>query len=1498
MTFAVTVPNDFSSVAGASADSYQFPCSFRWWRVDGSNNKIAMLPIFAYSGWQSDCVVGHNRAGDGPTAQLATVAEPLSCDDIDYNNPPSYPVECQPKYALTSWTTPEEPGGYRIWPEGVYQAAFYIGLDRDPLSTDVPVASRNFVVTRTPRPNPWPLQLGDRPIDGYRPPAGYTNPGNYSPWRDPSFTCAVDISEGSCARTTYDVRLLPYAPTPDCVAAGLCSEVFYPDGGFRWTAPLPWGSGQSSYELRPLWGDYEPYIDPPHRTAPYPDQHPGWDYVYPHCPRLDWCYTEPGGPRANRPDPDPLHGRSVVDDSQYGSYSINYKPGPPTQHGGDPCAADPQNCVSSFCPEPPDECTTCGDCEYVHCNDEPRTCQWVASCGSCKQWVWRTLGHVGSARNPLQYGHGFNLRDDDRVFSPSLSNYSQPARRFWDIAIPHIWGPTGDGETDDHGQLAPRRSAGDAHLFADLQYGSASRCADIRGVISDPLIVSDNDVWGADLIAYRNNSPYSWLRALPAVLANRLPILQRAAIPVEPTPASIDAAFTYQQLAGSCELKLRSIVEDALITDRTTPLDFNAVVALFQQALADADCDSSRLLPSVSGLETSVVPWQPNLVDSPGCSFTVDGLDVDIDSGFYPHSAVLNNLVPAVQALPGYLAPDYDDDGTVTAAETLRHRNEIADRYPAGLMAMSFDPQFWYSSLVPSGGSYDLDCSSTNFAAGSCTPQVNAPLDSVAMQRVLGARDAAGLLPTIAPNTYLTDPALFRVPPLPSDGAVCWLYNPGFRRWSSINRESSQLDDHLAVVLPPYSTATDPLAVTEAPIVAGADVQYEETWGFVDSRPAPVVLIPVPNGTIHRDPDTPAAADAYVAMLRSTIEQQYDYAVPEQPYNGPFPLCGDPIRVGPMGDFFYGGQLNIDVTMCWMHLSGAVIHQSDIGDLFETVTTSQPGAPTAVPSPLRFPIRRLYSLGHTDAMSLPEFGPDPPLSQLAHASEDVPARADRFEFAQCPFFDHRGMLRTSLMLQEYNGALDGWGVSRALHRRHLIDVTNPLGGFVYEPNSHLLFYGRHERGRFDHDHALVFNHAPSIDSHLLRFDRPVYGPNLRTDGLPPKPTVMNWVGYNLDDRGNLVYTSSAGVEHYIDRALYPACPSPCPYLSYDSEPGPSELVYGLCPSTEEFGVPAEARSSSQLCTFYSNYPVSGANDGWPARAQGNLLYRTDQPLNPLFDTSACAFSAMTGKITCGSAGSIFKEDERLEFQDPPFPYCPQVAPNTPGNIQSFTLPDWSPPAWTGRFVNPGSLPADLSDTFGDPLQRGPAFPGTVGPPAGTGQSCTSSVTAPNGCGRYPCDWTFTADHDGFADWLLENPAGTAAEYIEFQWNDHYVDMGPLLCDFGVEGEVTPRGEHFEPGRFKLPSVIEQSVGGSVVFDVGHDDVVVFRRDVAGGPILREPGEVRFFAADGVTPLNAVYDTARRVHTVQMNGQLAIIRVYSAGMGSFNDYHVSVLSVPP
>ena len=271
---------------------------------------------------------------------------------------------------------------------------------------------------------------------------------------------------------------------------------------------------------------------------------------------------------------------------------------------------------------------------------------------------------------------------------------------------------------------------------------------------------------------------------------------------------------------------------------------------------------------------------------------------------------------------------------------------------------------------------------------------------------------------------------------------------------------------------------------------------------------------------------------------------------------------------------------------------------------------------------------------------------------------------------------------------------------------------------------------------------------------------------------------------------------------------------------------------------------------------------------------------------------------MTGKITCGSAGSIFKEDERLEFQDPPFPYCPQVAPNTPGNIQSFTLPDWMPPGWTGRFVNPGSLPAGLSDMFGDPLQRGPTFPGFVGPLAGTGQTCTSPITAPNGCGRYPCDWSFTADHDGFADWLLENPAGTAAEYIEFQWNDYYVDMGPLLCDFGVEGEVTPRGEHFEPGRFALPSVIEQSVGGSVVFDVGHDDVVVFRRDVAGGPILREPGEVRFFAADGVTPLNAVYDTARRVHTVQMNGQLAIIRVYSAGMGTFNDYHVSVLSVPP
>ena len=356
MTFALMVDNDFRAALGSSrpsADSYRFPCSVIWWRYDDDGNKVPFDPgapaadprSLSLASWTRGCVVGHNQVGDEPQAQLGFVAEAIWCDD---GNP-----LCYPKYAVNAITSSEPPDGYRIWPAGSYQVDFYIDVAA-PATSDSPVASRRFVIEETERPDPWPLTVTpDRPIDGYRPPTDYTNPGNFSPWYDPRFTCAEDGGYASCNRTTYSVDRLPYAPTTDCVAAGLCSE------SYPWENPLPWGAGQRSYEIRPLWGDYNhhidtlptnppPYLGPDYQTAPYPFRHPGFDFIYPHCPRLDWCYTEPGAARTDRLDPHDEYDRTIVDDSVYGSYTGGYKTYAPLQDGGDPCEADRQECDPTY----------------------------------------------------------------------------------------------------------------------------------------------------------------------------------------------------------------------------------------------------------------------------------------------------------------------------------------------------------------------------------------------------------------------------------------------------------------------------------------------------------------------------------------------------------------------------------------------------------------------------------------------------------------------------------------------------------------------------------------------------------------------------------------------------------------------------------------------------------------------------------------------------------------------------------------------------------------------------------------------------------------------------------------------------------------------------------------------------------------------------------------------------------------------------------------------
>ena len=290
-------------------DGYKFDCEVRWTTIDG-----AAIPGVVAGGWPDDqCVLGRNTL-----QSRGFYAEATWCDTGRQN--------CS--------LSANPPEGYRLWPVGDYKVELLVD--------NVVVVQHLFSVAEFPRPAAWPLPAPpDRPRHHTGGPVYYSYPGQW-----PS-----GLPYGRAH----------YVAERDCVAEGLCS-VRHP-----WERRLPYGSRDGGYELRPLWGDYSPELGAA-ATAPYPENHPGFDFVYPWCPRLDWCYQGQSG-----------------------------KP--------DPCVEDAQGCVSNYCGAVCVSCDSCcGGCDCgcsYGCSDW-RKCAWKASCGDCIRWEWRALGLVGSGSGRLR----------------------------------------------------------------------------------------------------------------------------------------------------------------------------------------------------------------------------------------------------------------------------------------------------------------------------------------------------------------------------------------------------------------------------------------------------------------------------------------------------------------------------------------------------------------------------------------------------------------------------------------------------------------------------------------------------------------------------------------------------------------------------------------------------------------------------------------------------------------------------------------------------------------------------------------------------------------------------------------------------------------------------------------------------------------------------------------------------------------------------------------
>ena len=421
-------------------------------------------------------------------------------------------LESRGFYADATWCDTGEPectdptvqDGYRLWPEGNYRVRLLVD--------GVVIAEHYFLVIEFPRPMPWML---DMPED---------RPQNYGQGTQ-YYSAVGQWPSGLPYGEAY------YLNNLDCIVEGLCS-VEHP-----WEYRLPWGSSGGAYEVRPYWGDYAPEIGAP-LTAPYPNNHPGFDFVYPWCPRLDWCYQG-------------------------------------SQGEGDPCLEDqPKECVPDSCDRGVCECDDCCDgCDCggsCYCVDW-RECAWIASCAECTIWEWRRLGPIGSGtgRNkaeskdlPIVYGSGFNVDN-------SAGDYRSGAgtRGLWDR---------------DNTELF--QMAGDSHLLVDHYLGVTSRCKDKRGTGHSQVYFDDNRRdW------FDSSHAYHWLAAVRGGhdatvrkrAAEKIPELDNLST-AQPSGARVgDGIMEVRE----CEVILRERLKEEFF-DQGHGLDFTGMSAVLDEVKA------------------------------------------------------------------------------------------------------------------------------------------------------------------------------------------------------------------------------------------------------------------------------------------------------------------------------------------------------------------------------------------------------------------------------------------------------------------------------------------------------------------------------------------------------------------------------------------------------------------------------------------------------------------------------------------------------------------------------------------------------------------------------------------------------------------------------------------------------------------------------------------------------------------------------------------------
>ena len=680
-------------------------------------------------------------------------------------------------------------------------------------------------------------------------------------------------------------------------------------------------------------------------------------------------------------------------------------------------------------------------------------CYCTSRCGSCTRWQWHVLGAIGSGRAPEVYGAGFN--------QDFIGGQAAGAGRYWYAATPVEFS-----------------MAQDVQALVDYHYGAASRCRDVKGVLTDPQAFVDDAKWGAEPVTPAEASRYSWLRAPGA----RVPVSDRDTTAPTPTPDRSPASgqqapeLARRHRFAGCESAFRQKVLEG-ITNPAVGRSYAWVEDLFQRVRDQGEgCAQPPPWPgsAPSGWNSGrVAAWKKN-VWSPRLSAARHTAECPIArTGYYP---------------PGRL-----------------------DAYPKGLAVIHWDAGQQGAGLSGTGGS---DTVRLTCRGGNCT---------AANLTTASGGDTGG--------THAT---------LPSDGSGCWFYDYADteRGWQTRQGHMAGAERHYAQ---PPGTVVAPAALSGGGAAGsqhddqgltryGARIR-ERFLGFVDSRPAPHMLVEWPvsypsalrraafnvRGNFAMGVNTDGETDLCGEVYESVWGQDH---------NGDAMIAS--VKLCWMR---YANALMLP----WV-----VKDDKTVPHTVEVVSGSHPRLPSDLRQQ-KFPVYRQYDLDdyRVNPVSRGGLPFTPAATDTYNRRSCVGSRC--FDLAGCPHLDHRGVLRTSFTLQQYPQPVrESEGSVRVLRledqhgaafRYLLVYPNDPRAPALTDP--HVLVPGTSAANamadaRLEHDRALKLNSgdfrvAVEGGGKVLYVNMPVVGPGTyNTQGSRPVAVTearMPWMGYERISSG-------------------------------------------------------------------------------------------------------------------------------------------------------------------------------------------------------------------------------------------------------------------------------------------------------------------------------------------------------------------------------------------